>query len=76
MFWFKRSDFYVTGMDFVCSRIAIMTQQVTVAFYIEIVCLYRTRDTDNDGNGEGTPWQIGVAQAVSFIASFIFSMFI
>jgi len=24
-FWFKRSDFYVTGLDFVCSRVAIMT---------------------------------------------------
>ena len=24
-FWFTRSDFYVTGLDFVCSRIAIMT---------------------------------------------------
>jgi hypothetical protein len=24
-FWFKRSDFYVTGLNFVCSRIAIMT---------------------------------------------------
>jgi len=37
-FWFSRSDFYVTGLDFVCSRIAIMTQSVAIAFYLQEVC--------------------------------------
>lgn len=55
-FWFKRSDFYVTGLDFVCSRIAIMTQSVTIAFYVEIVCLYKAKDINNDGEADGTPW--------------------
>lgn len=53
-----------------------MTQQVTIAFYIEIVCLYKSPDIDFDGQPEGTPWQIGVAQGVSFIASFLFSILI
>lgn len=55
-FWFRRSDFYVTGLDFVCSRISIMTQSVTIAFYIEIVCLYKARDINHDGSADGTPW--------------------
>ena len=75
-FWFKRSDFYVTGMDFVCSRIAVMTQSVTIAFYIQEVCYYQPPDLNGDGEGDGTPWQIGVAQGVSFIASFFFSIFV
>jgi len=40
MFWFKRSDFYVTGMDFVFSRIALMTQATALPFYLDKVCGY------------------------------------
>lgn len=75
-FWFKRSDFYVTGLDFVCSRVAIMTQQVAIAFYIQEVCYYKAPDVDHDGDGDGTPYQIAVATAVSFIASFVYSILI
>lgn len=75
-FWFMRSDFYVTGLDFVCSRIAIMTQSVAIAFYLQEVCHYKAPDLDHDGDGDGTPYQIAVATAVSFIASFVYSMFV
>lgn len=75
-FWFKRSDFYVTGLDFVCSRIAIMTQSVAIAFYLQEVCHYKAPDLDHDGDGDGTPYQIAVATAVSFIASFVYSIFV
>lgn len=37
-FWFKRSDFYVTGMDFVFSRIALMCQSTAITFYLQLVC--------------------------------------
>ena len=55
-FWFKRSDFYVTGLDFVCSRIAIMTQSVAIAFYLQEVCRYKAPDVDHDGDADGTPY--------------------
>ena len=45
-FWLKRSDFYVTGFDFVLSQVAIVTQQTAMPFYLQKVCGFVTDDPD------------------------------
>lgn len=67
-FWFKRSDFYVTGMDFVFSRIALMSQSTAITFYLKLVCGYK------GATEEDTPWQLAFAPAVSFLASLVWSL--
>lgn len=68
MFWFKRSDFYVTGMDFVLSRNATMCLLTGLPFYIAEVCNFKSDDP------EKTPYQVALAPAVLFISSFLFSL--
>jgi hypothetical protein len=68
-FWFRRSDFYVTGMNFVFSRIALMCQLTAVPFYLYEVCGVE--------HVEGsTPYQVAIAPAISFIASFLYSLIV
>jgi hypothetical protein len=68
-FWFKRSDFYVTGLNFVLSRIALMCQLTTIPFYLVACCgVIEVEGT--------TPYQVAVAPAISFISSFIYSLVI
>lgn len=55
MFWFRRSDFYVTGMDFVFARIAIVSQSTCLAFYLLEVCGFKAKDKDGDGDPDGSP---------------------
>jgi hypothetical protein len=66
--WFARSDFYVAGMDFVFSRIALMSQTTAITFYLKLVCGYRG-ESDTD-----TPWQLAFAPAVSFMSSLAWSL--
>lgn len=68
MFWFKRSDFYVTGMDFVFSRIALMCQTTAITFYLKLVCGYVAESETQ------TPWQLAFGPAVSFLSSLVFSL--
>lgn len=39
-FWFKRSDFYIVGLDFVFCRIALICQSTAITFYLVEVCGY------------------------------------
>jgi len=50
MFWFKRSDFYVTGLDFVFSRIAMMSQATALPFFLDKACGYEI------GEGKEMPY--------------------
>jgi hypothetical protein len=68
LFWFKRSDFYVTGMDFVFSRVALMSQTTAITFYLQLVCGYVPKTPTE------TPWQLAFAPAISFLASLLFSL--
>ena len=68
MFWFKRSEFYVAGMDFVFSRIALMCQTTAITFYLKLVCGYVPKTSTE------TPWQLAFAPAISFLASLVFSL--
>ena len=73
-FWFGRSEFYVTGINFVCSRVAIMSQLTVIAYYIEQVCKYEAPDRNGDNEGDGTPYWLAVAQGLTFLASFVYSI--
>lgn len=68
-FWFKRSDFYVTGLNFCLSRIALMCQLTTIPFFLTIVC-------GIDDRPGFTPYQVAVAPASSFVASFAYSILV
>ena len=70
MFWFSRTDFYITGMNFVFSRIALMCQLTSIPFYLEEVVHVVSENPDQ------TPYQVALAPAMSFVASFLFSLFI
>jgi MFS family permease len=69
-FWFSRSDFYVTGLDFVFSRIALISQSTALPYFLEEVCNIK----DDPMGGKNV--QLALAPAASFIGSFIFSIFI
>ena len=69
-FWFKRSDFYVVGMDFVFSRIALICQSTAIAFYLQLVCGY------SSGEGQDTPYQMALAPAIAFLSSLLYSVLI
>jgi hypothetical protein len=70
MFWFKRSDFYITGLNFVFSRIALMCQLTSIPFFLEEVCRITSENEDQ------TPYQVALAPATSFLASFLYSLII
>ena len=77
MFWFKRSDFYIVGLDFVFCRIALICQSTAITFYLVEVCGYVSSDVGEEGESEGnTPYQMALAPAISFAASLIWSIFI
>lgn len=57
-------------MDFVFSRVALMSQSTAITFYLQLVCDYKGATEDD------TPWQIAVAPAVSFLASLVWSILI
>jgi MFS family permease len=57
-------------MDFVFSRIALMSQTTAITFYLKLVCGY-VGETDTE-----TPWQMAFAPAVSFMASLFWSVII
>lgn len=56
LFWFKRSDFYVTGLDFVFARIAIVSQSNCIPFYLLEVCGFEGKDLDGDHKADTTPY--------------------
>jgi hypothetical protein len=70
LFWFKRSDFYVTGLDFVFSRIALISQSTALPYFLETVCGIKD---DPDG---GKNVQLALAPAAGFIGSFVYSLMI
>ena len=76
MFWFKRSDFYVTGLDFVFARIAIVSQSNCIAFYLLEVCNFKADDNDGDGDPDGSSYHVALAAGCSFLGSLLYSLFI
>lgn len=76
MFWFRRSDFYVTGMDFVFARIAIVSQSNCIAFYLLEVCNFKAPDNNNDGEPDGSSYHVALAAGCSFLGSLLYSLFI
>ena len=63
-------------MDFVFARIAIVSQSTCLAFYLLEVCGFKAADRDGDGDPDGSPYQLALAAATSFIGSFLYSCFI
>ena len=39
-FWFTRSDFYVTGLNYVFARVSFMCIAVSIPFYLDKTCGY------------------------------------
>lgn len=68
-FWFRRSDFYITGLNYVCARVALTCQLTTIPYYITMVCGVKEIE-------DSTPYQVAIAPACSFIASFLYSIFV
>ena len=66
-FWFKRSDFYVCCIAFMLSRVQIILQGLILPYYLQKVCLFKSETKD------GTPYQLAVSPAVTFIGSMLFS---
>ena len=69
-FWFKRSDFYVTGLNFVLTRIAMICQGTALPFYLAEVMFLKTDDPNH------TPYQMALAPAVTFTASLLWTILI
>ena len=68
-FWFTRSDFYVTGLNYVFARIGYMCIAVSIPFYLDEVCGY-------EKNGDDTPYQFALAPGFSFGGSLLYSLFV